>query len=180
MPTTLRTDRLLLRPFAVGDVADAQSYRDDPEFARFLPHIPQPFTRKDAEAFVTLNIAEPWDWSPTFAVVLGGRVIGTVNLEVKLDERAAMLGYAIGRPWWGRGIAVEAAQAVMAWGIVTFTLTRVCASTDIRHLRSQRVLEKLGMRCEAVLPGHHLGRKGEVVDETVYGINFPPMRTGSQ
>jgi hypothetical protein len=94
--TTRRTKRLVLRPFEVGDVADALSYRDDKEFARFLPHIPQPFTRDDVEAFVTLNISEPWDRSPTFAVVLGGRVIGTVNLEVNTEAHAAMLGYAIG------------------------------------------------------------------------------------
>lgn len=35
----LRTERLLLRPFQVGDVGDALAYRDDEEFARFLPHI---------------------------------------------------------------------------------------------------------------------------------------------
>ena len=177
--TTLRTKRLLLRPFEVGDVADALSYRDDKEFARFLPHIPQPFTRNDAEAFVALNIAEPWDRSPTIAVLLGGRVIGTVNLELNTESRTAMLGYAIGRPWWGRGIAAEAAQAVMAWGIGNFGLTRVWASTDVRHLRSQRVLEKLGMRREAILPGHHLGRDREVIDEVVYGINLAAASTSS-
>ena len=64
MRRTLRTKRLLLRPFDGRDVADAQSYRDDPEFARFLPHVPQPFTRKDAEAFVALNMAEAWERSP--------------------------------------------------------------------------------------------------------------------
>src|SRR3954470_14456695 len=73
----LRTRRLLLRPFETGDVADALAYRDDGEFARFLPHVPQPFTRADAETFVALNMAEPWNRSPTFAVVLDGRVIGT-------------------------------------------------------------------------------------------------------
>jgi hypothetical protein len=41
----LRTATLLLRRFQADDVDDALAYRDDPEFARFLPHIPQPFTR---------------------------------------------------------------------------------------------------------------------------------------
>ena len=39
-------------PFQVDDVADALAYRDDEEFTRFLPHIPRPFTPRDAEAFV--------------------------------------------------------------------------------------------------------------------------------
>jgi ribosomal-protein-alanine N-acetyltransferase len=174
MPTTLRTNRLLLRPFQPGDVADAQSYRDDAEFSRFLPHIPHPFTRTDAEAFVALNISEPWDRSPTFAVVLAGRLLGTVNLDVNPETHTAMLGYAIGRPWWGQGIAPEAAQAAMAWAIATFSLTRLWASTDLRHLRSQRVLEKLGFQREAILPRHHLGRAGEAIDEVLYGLNLPP------
>ena len=170
-PIELHTQRLLLRPFQPGDVAGALAYRDDQEFARFLSHIPQPFTRPDAEAFVRLNMAVRWDNSPTFAVVLDGRVIGTVNLEVNPGTRAAMLGYAIGRAWWGRGIATEAARAAMAWAIEAFALARIWASTDVRHVRSQRVLEKLGMKRESIQVGHHVGRNGELIDEVVYGLD---------
>src|SRR3954469_5733831 len=123
--TELRTERLLLRAFESADVEDALTYRNDTEFVRFLSHIPQPFTRRDAEAFVTLNISEPWDRSPTFAVVLGGRVIGTVNFEVDADKQSAMLGYAIGREWWGRGLATEAVRAATAWAIRAFSLKRL-------------------------------------------------------
>lgn len=49
------TERLLLRPFQIGDVEASQAYRDDLEFGRFLPHIPQPFTKEDAVTFVNLN-----------------------------------------------------------------------------------------------------------------------------
>jgi ribosomal-protein-alanine N-acetyltransferase len=87
----------------------------------------------------------------------------------------AMLGYAIGRAWWGRGIAAEAARAAMAWGIEMFRLTRIWASTDLRHVRSQRVLEKLGFTRESVQPGHHVGRNGELIDEVVYGLNFTDL-----
>lgn len=168
----LYTERLLLRPFRMEDVDDALAYRNDEEFARFLSHIPRPFTRRDSEAFVERNMCVQWDTSPTFAVVLDGRVIGTVNLEVKAEMRTAMLGYAIGRAWWGRGIATEAARAAIGWGIDGFGLRRVWASTDVRHTRSQRVLEKLGFVRESVLVGHHLGRDGELIDEVVYGLGL--------
>jgi ribosomal-protein-alanine N-acetyltransferase len=170
MPTQLRSARVLLRPFQAGDVDDALAYRDDLEFARFLPHIPQPFTRGDAEAFVATNMTEPWDRSPTFAVVLEGRVIGTVSFEVDAAAHTAMIGYAIGRAWWGRGIATEAARAAMDWAIETFGLARVWASTDLGHVRSQRVLEKLGMRRESVRVADHTGRDGRPADEVVYGL----------
>lgn len=169
---TLRTARLLLRPFEAGDVADAMSYRDDPEFSRFLPHIPQPFTQDDAEAFVAVNMSEPWDRSPTFAVVLAGRVIGTVNLEIDPADSSAMIGYAIGRAWWGQGIATEAAAAVLAWGVSTFGLNRIWASTDVGNRRSQRVLEKLGMNRHSARTSETPGRSGEIVQEIVYQLEM--------
>lgn len=143
----IRMARLLLRSFRVSDVEDARAYRDDPEFVRFLPHVPQPFTRADAEAFVKVNMSEPWETMPTFAVVLEERVIGTVNfMNMDAASRSAMLGYAIGRGYWGRGIAVEAAAAAIAWAFVEHDLAEIWASTDVAHVQSRRVMEKLGMK----------------------------------
>lgn len=141
----LRTPRLVLRSFRATDVEDALAYRNDPEFARFLRHIPQPFTRADAEAFVEVNMTEPWETLPTFAVVLDDKVIGTVNFNIDPSRRSAMLGYAISRAQWGRGIAVEAASAALEWVFAEHELTEVWASTDPAHARSRRVLEKLGL-----------------------------------
>jgi ribosomal-protein-alanine N-acetyltransferase len=166
----LRTARLLLRPFRDDDVPAALDYRNDPEFVRFLPHVPYPFTRSDAEQFVVLNMSEDWQRSTTFAVILDGWLIGTTNLEVDYPNRAAMVGYAIGRHWWGRGLAVEGARAAIAWGVGAFRLRRIWASTDARHTRSQRVLEKLGMQREEVRKSDRLGRDGQPVDEIVYGL----------
>ncbi|HEY1818092.1 MAG TPA: GNAT family N-acetyltransferase [Kofleriaceae bacterium] len=146
----IRTARLLLRAFRATDVEDSLAYRDDPEFARFLPHIPQPFTRADAEAFVHVNMTEPWDTLPTFAVVLADRVIGTVNFDVDGTKRSAMIGYAIARAHWGRGIAVEAATAAIDWASTEHELVEIWASTNVAHARSRRVLEKLGMTSDRV------------------------------
>lgn len=168
----LRTERLLLRPFQVGDVDDALKYRNDEEFARFLPHIPQPLTRQDAEAFVSVNMSEPWDQSPTFAVVLDAKLIGTVNFEVDVKTRTAMLGYAIGRCRWGHGMATEAASAAIVWAATSVGPARICASTDLRNVRSRRVLEKLRTQYESLRRADHVGRNGEVIDEVVYGLNL--------
>jgi len=145
-PVRLETKRLLLRPFGAGDVGDCLEYRNDAEFARYLPHVPQPFTLLDAEAFVRQNMTEPFEQSPTFAIVLEGKVIGTVNLEIDAGSGSAMLGYAIGRSHWGRGLAPEAAGAVLSWAFGALRLDRVWASISAGNVRSQRVLTKLGMR----------------------------------
>ena len=168
---TLVTQRLVLRPFRAGDIDDALAYRDDAEFARFLPHVPQPFTRRDAEEFVATNMSEPWQRLPTFGVVLDGKLVGTVNFEIDEATRTAMIGYAIGRAWWGRGLAPEAARAALKWAIQQFGLLRVWASTQVDHARSQRVMEKLGMVREGVRVGDHVQRDGTAVDEVVYRLD---------
>jgi ribosomal-protein-alanine N-acetyltransferase len=144
----IRTERLLLRRFRASDVDDALAYRDDREFARFLPHIPQPFTRADAEAFVACNTSEPWETLPTFAIELDGRLVGTVNFEIDAAKRSAMLGYALARAHWGHGLATEAATRAMAWVVEEHDLVEIWASTHEANARSRRVLEKLGMSFE--------------------------------
>jgi len=156
----LHTDRLLLRRFRPDDVDDALAYRDDPELARYLPHIPQPFTRADAEAFVARNIDEPWDLLPTFAVVLENTVIGTVNLDIDPTHRTANLGFALARAHWGKGLATEAARAVVAWAFSSLDLAQLTAAADARNLRSRRVLTKLGMQLETILVSHERARDG--------------------
>lgn len=99
----LRTARLLLRPFRPDDVDDALAYRDDAEFARFLPNIPQPFTRRHAQAFVARNMDEPWESMPTFAVVFEDRVIGTVNLEIDTKTRTGDVSGCRAVPRWHLG-----------------------------------------------------------------------------
>lgn len=168
MTTELRTARLLLRPFKADDVEDALEYRDDLEFARFLHHVPHPFTRQHAEAFVALNMSEPWDCSPTFGVELHGKLIGTVNLEIDIEQRSAVLGYALGRAWWGHGYATEAARAVVDWAFDMLGLHLIWASADDHNARSFRVMAKLDMQRSAPRIAEHPGRDGALVRETTY------------
>lgn len=161
----LRSARLRLRAFRATDVDDALAYRNDPDFARFLPHIPQPFTHADAEAFVEINMTEPWDTLPTFAVVLDDHVIGTVSFMIDPGARSAMIGYAIGRAHWGRGIAVEAARAAIAWAVGAHALDEIWAATHVDHVRSRRVMEKLGLVFD---PERTRAWNREQRDEVVY------------
>jgi [ribosomal protein S5]-alanine N-acetyltransferase len=168
-PIELQTKRLVFRQFRSSDVDDVLMYRDDAEFSRYLPHIPQPFTRRDAEEFLARNIAEPWDESPTFAVALEGTVIGTVNLDVSQAHSIAMLGFAISRAHWGKGIGSEAVRAAVAWTFQAFGLAKIWATTDARNARSQRLMEKLGMQLEGRLRSHERARDGRT-DKLCYGL----------
>ena len=164
----LTTERLLLRPFEVGDVDDVLAYASDPELARFL-ELPQPYTLDDAEEYVAHRILDDWSNEAMFAIVRERRVVGSIGLHINVRHETAEMGYLLARRMWGRGIVPEAARALIDWGFERYALHKVFAESDIRNRQSWRVMEKVGMTREGVLRGCHKAPDGHV-DFAYYGV----------
>ena len=168
----IRTARLVLRPFRLGDAPVVRDLAGDVDVARNTLNIPHPYGREDAEAWISshpnqLGARE----AVTYAVALppGDGVVGAVGLILDLEHERAELGYWIGRPYWGRGYATEAARAVIAWGFDSLGLSRIHASHFPRNPASGEVLRKLGMKHEGTLR-HHVRKWDELLDLEIYGI----------
>jgi [ribosomal protein S5]-alanine N-acetyltransferase len=151
-PTVLRTERLLLRPFRLADVDDVLLYACDAEWSRFLIAFEsESYTRDDAERYVAQAILESWDSHPVFAVEFDNHVIGAINLHVNPRHKLASVGYGIARRFWGQGLTVEACRAVFDWSFRNYGLVKIYATTHAENHSSMRVMEKLGMKREALL-----------------------------
>lgn len=61
------------------------------------------------------------------------------------------LGFAFLPDYWGKGYALEAAAATLAYGKTALGLTRIVAITAPDNEASIRLLEKLGMRFERMM-----------------------------
>jgi [ribosomal protein S5]-alanine N-acetyltransferase len=166
-PTELRTERLLLRQPRHDDVDAYLAIESDPEYAFYGSR--QSVDREGMERGLARIIAAPWHQHPEFAVVFEGQVVGRVVLTVDGENATAALGYGVTRTCWGRGIATEAARAVVGYGFEVFDLEKVWARVDPRNVGSVRVLEKIGMQREGLLRSQLL-RRGERVDRAYYGI----------
>jgi RimJ/RimL family protein N-acetyltransferase len=169
-PIKLKTKRLLLRPWRPSDVDDALAYASDPEWARYLWNTPEPYTRRDAEEFIARAVRDDWKLQAQFAIEFEGRAVGGIRLYViDATARLAGLGYNLARTLWGKGLTTEAAAEVLAYAFETLGLEEVTSAADARNTASIRVMEKLGMRREALLLRHRLHR-GEYIDEVHYSI----------
>lgn len=166
-PVELRTARLLLRPPRSDDADAYVALASDPEFAAFGSRRP-PDRAATIRALARI-IATPWQRRPEFAVILEDRVIGRVSLDVDAVNQAAALGYGIARAHWGRGLATEAAGAVVDYAFAALGLAKVWARVDPRNEASVRVLEKLGMQREG-LQRSHVVHWGERADRALYGL----------
>jgi ribosomal-protein-alanine N-acetyltransferase len=71
-----------------------------------------------------------------------GRTIGTFSLENERDDTE--LSYQLLPEFWGRGLAIEAAAALIGWGWANLTVTSIIAVTQAANERSLRLLVKLG------------------------------------
>jgi [ribosomal protein S5]-alanine N-acetyltransferase len=161
VPALLRTARLILRPMDVADASDLHRQWNDPGVGRFLWD-GRPVTRERVDEVIAASGADfaargfgLW----TIRLADGGAVAGICGLRVEAGTGRVELLYALDPAWWGRGIATEAARAVLDDAFGRLRLPRVFAGTNDANAASVRVLERLGMR--------RLGSRQTAVEELV-------------
>ncbi len=145
MPYKIETRRLVLAPFEDADIDRRVALANDIEIARMVTSMPHPYTRKDAMEWVTKHDAGRAAGTDfPFAISLKGEgLVGAIGLHKK-DGPEFELGYWIGKPYWGRGIASEAAKAVMQWASQKQGITEIVACYFEDNPASGRVLGKIG------------------------------------
>jgi RimJ/RimL family protein N-acetyltransferase len=74
-----------------------------------------------------------------------GEVVGFCGLVHPGDQPEAEIKYALRRSYWGRGLATEAARAMLAYGEQSLGLDYVMATTAPENIASHKVLLKAGM-----------------------------------
>jgi RimJ/RimL family protein N-acetyltransferase len=167
----VRTDRLVLRPFRPEDVDAVVRACQDPGHRRWLPNLPEPYTRADAEEFVTGVAARGRAEGTALdtAVEAGGELVGACGVRY-FDERplGPMLGYWTA-PWArGRGYAAEAARGLADWAF-GHGAARVHLLTDVANAVSQRVAERAGFSREGVVRSCLGYRDGSRADAVLFG-----------
>src|SRR5215210_6926705 len=97
------------------------------------------------------------------------RLVGSISLLLHPPHDNAELGYWIGKPYWGRGYATEAAEEVVRYGFEDLGLHRIHAKHLGSNPASGRVMRKVGMSLEGVRPEHY--KKWETYEDRVdYGL----------
>ncbi|MGK5443696.1 GNAT family N-acetyltransferase [Micromonospora sp. URMC 105] len=178
----LRTDRLDLRLFTADDLAALHDYQSRADVTRYLYFGPndeaasrETLARKRARVALraegdVLNLA--------LVLRQTGAVIGDVLLIwTSVTHRQGEIGYVLHPDHTGHGYATEAAREMLRLGFDGLGLHRIVGRLDARNTASARVLERLGMRREALLRQNEWV-KGEWTDEAVYALLAREWRAG--
>ena len=143
-----QTSRLVLRAWREDDFDAFAAMNADP---RVMEYFPAPLTREESAAFFG-HIREEFQTE------------GFGLYAVERISDGLLLGYTgLRADAWGNGYAPEAAQACLTLA-AKLGIEEIIAFTAVANLRSQRVMQKIGMECvgqfnHPTLPeGHPLRR----------------------
>ena len=73
---------------------------------------------------------------------------GGINLKLDKECQTGEFSYALATMYGSRGFMTEAVGTVINWAFEQEGLLKISSQADIRHLRSIRIMEKLGIRRE--------------------------------
>lgn len=149
-PATLRTARLLLRPWRDEDRAPFAALNADPVVMEYFPSV---LTREESDAFVD-RIGTGFDergWGLWAAERTdSGAFIGFIGLAVPGFEAPFLPGVEVGwrlaQEHWGQGFAPEGAAEALRFAFKDLELAEVLSFTAVQNAKSRRVMEKIGLR----------------------------------
>ena len=130
----------------------------------FLPH---PYTQKHAQEFIRTCRGEVPQ--VTFAIEYKGDLTGCIGLVKQTDiyKLTAEVGYWIGEPYWGLGIATKSVNLIVEYGFYRLDLVRIFTGVFDFNKASQRVLEKAGFKLEGIFEKSVL-KNGVIISEYRY------------
>lgn len=140
----LESERLLFRDHMIADLEPFCAMEADPEFRRYVGGRPRSHEEAE-EKFRSVYLPKRRNRRGLWATVYkpDGAYIGYCGVYgQKPDE--GVLAYYIARPYWGRGLATEAARAFVRFAFDELKVDRLVTSVEVGNERSMRVLEKLG------------------------------------
>jgi ribosomal-protein-alanine N-acetyltransferase len=143
------TDRLLMREWRDEDLEPFATLNADPVV---MEHFPSTLTREQSDALVARirrGFAEDGYGLWALEVRKTGEFIGFTGLLPQTFPApfnpSVEIGWRLQRSAWGHGYASEAAHVALGVGFDEFGLDEIVSMTAVANLRSQRVMERIGM-----------------------------------
>jgi len=171
MESTAPRPVVSLRLFASTDLDDLVRLANNPRIAHQLRDaFPHPYTREAGQGWLTFASRPD---ATVFAIEVEGQFAGGIGYHPGNDiERcAAEIGYWLGEPFWGRGVASVALIQLVEKVRRTGRFTRLFALPFADNLASQKVLNKAGFAFEALLRRAAI-KNGTIRDLHLYGLVF--------
>lgn len=141
----LETQRLIMRAFCADDFEAFAGFMADEDVMRYLTG--STMTRAEAWRALAANIGH-WELRGygTWAVERkeDGALLGRVGMINPEGWPGLEIGWTLGKAYWGKGYATEAAAVAMRFAFLTQPVDRLISCIDPDNIASQAVAARLG------------------------------------
>lgn len=162
--------RVVLTPLSKEDASDiAHLLNNKRVWDNIRDYVPHPYFEKDAYDFID-SISEE-NPAMTFGIRWEGTLAGVIGFKPQTDvyRKSVEVGYWIGEPYWGKGIATQAIRQIVDYGFSNLDINRIFAGVYSHNTPSMKALEKCGFQKEGVFRKAVI-KNGVFLDEQRYGI----------
>lgn len=170
-----RTERLTLRPAETADLPAVFAVRSRADVAEWMPDRPTSYDDW------LLRLGRTGAVDRMLVIELAGAVIGDLYLHVEDawtqvevkdgGERAqAEIGWCLSPDHQGKGYVTEATSELVRLCFEDLGVRRVLANAFADNTPSLRVMERLGMVCEARFRSESLHRERGWIDGVTYAL----------
>lgn len=133
--------------------------------------LPYPYTETDAEEYINSMLMADKNKTFAFAITVDDKVVGSIGVFRcdNIHSRTAEMGYYIGEPYWGCGLATSAVTQMCTYIFEHTDIIRIFAEPFAYNTASCRVLEKVGFQFEGLLRSNAV-KNGKVIDMKMYSL----------
>ena len=170
----IRTKRFIIRPFKSLDAEKVYEACNDFEISKTTLGIPFPYTLEDAKNFIeytknAINDKKSYELAICLKEDIN-EVVGCVSLMgIKRPSNRAELAYWVAKKYWNKGIATEAAKAMIEYGFNTLHLNSIFARFLNNNPSSGKVMQKIGMKYVGEMREHEF-KNGKYYNVSFYEI----------
>lgn len=167
--TVLDGNGFALRPWRLEDAESLAANADNRNVWQNLrSRFPRPYTSAVARSWISRCVSGH-DRGLQLAIDVDGLAVGGISVDVVTAKapRIGDIGYWLGEPFWGRGIASEAVRGVCPLAYERLALDRLRATVRSENTASLRILERCGFQMQSRMRRSDR-RPGSAVVEIVY------------
>ncbi|TYS64882.1 GNAT family N-acetyltransferase [Bacillus infantis] len=140
----IETERLIIRDFQEEDWREVYTYTSDAQVMEYMPE--GVFNQEAAMKFVRENMIEARNYP--VIVKENSQLAGHIVFHPYFGTHTYEIGWVMNPHFQNRGLASEAASAVLKHGFEQKNLHRIIATCQPENIASYKVMGRIGLRRE--------------------------------
>lgn len=164
----INTENLIIKPYCIDDIDDLYKIYSDEKVMQYIPEGVMSY--KWVKDLIIWMVGYCYEKNTPENIIKFGvsimdkksnRVIGWCGLgSVDCNPDDVEIFYGLSSEYWGRGLATEAANAMLNYGFNTIGIKRIVALVKPDNIASKKVIDKIGMNFEKILKVDDLNYSG--------------------